>query len=56
MSLENDDLQFGFKKNSSTVICTSTLKDTIDYYKEHKTDVINYSIDCVTGICVQLIN
>ena len=38
MSLETDVLQFGFKKNSSTVICTSMLKETIDYYIENKTD------------------
>ena len=46
------------------------LKETIDYYKESKLiaiyycgmlrkpsselNIINYSIDCVTGICVQL--
>ena len=38
MSLETDVLQFGFKNNSSTVICTSMLKETIDYYNEYKTD------------------
>ena len=38
MSLETDVLQFGFKKNSSTVICTSMLKETIDYYNENQTD------------------
>ena len=66
MSLETDVLQFGFKKNSSTVICNSMLKETIDYYNENKTQCYlllldaskafdnNYSIDCVTGICVQL--
>ena len=63
MRLETDVLQFGFKKNSSTVICTSILKETIDYYNENKTDsrrpltelnIIKYSIDCVTEICVQL--
>ena len=44
------------------LMCTSMLKETIDYYKENKTDcylllldapkaglnIINYSIDCVT--------
>ena len=39
MSLETDVLQFVFKKNSTTVICTSMLKETIDYYNENKTDV-----------------
>ena len=38
MSLETDVLQFGFKKYSSTGICTSMLKETIDYYNENKTD------------------
>ena len=38
MSLETDVLQFSFKKNSSTVICTSMLKETIDDYNENKTD------------------
>ena len=38
MSLETDILQLGFKNNSSTVICTSILKETIDYYNENKTD------------------
>ena len=37
-SLSTDVLQFGFKKNSSTVICTSILLDTIEYYNENKTD------------------
>ena len=30
-SLSNDVLQFGFKNNSSTVICTSIQLDTIEY-------------------------
>ena len=38
MSLKTDVLSFGFKKNYSTIICTSMLKETIDYYKENKTD------------------
>ena len=37
-SLSTDVLQFGFKKNSSTVICTSILLDTIEYYNENNTD------------------
>ena len=28
-------LQFGFKPHSSTTICTSLLRDTIEYYNEH---------------------
>ena len=38
MSLETDVLQFVFKKDSSTVICTSMLKETIYYYNENQTD------------------
>ena len=38
MSLETDVLQLGFKKKSSTAVCTSMLKETIDYYNENKTD------------------
>ena len=37
-SLSTDVLQFGFKKNSSTVICTSILLDTIKYLNENNTD------------------
>ena len=37
-SLSTDVLQFGFKKNSSTVICTSILLDTIEYYNENNTN------------------
>ena len=38
MSLETDVLQFGFKKNSSTVICTSMFYETIDYFNKNKTE------------------
>ena len=37
-SLGTDVLQFGFKKSSSTVICTSLKLETIDYYVENNTD------------------
>ena len=37
-SLSTDVLQVGFKKNSSTVICTSILLDTIKYHNENNTD------------------
>ena len=37
-SLSTDVLQFGFKKNPSTVICTSILLDTIEYYNDNNTD------------------
>ena len=31
----SDDLQFGYKKQSSTIVCTSLLIDTIEYYKKN---------------------
>ena len=37
-SLSTDVLQFRFKKSSSTVICTSLMLETIDYYVENNTD------------------
>ena len=37
-SLFTDLLQFGFKKKASTVVCTSLLKETIEYYNENNTD------------------
>ena len=37
-SLQTDQLQFGFKQHSSTVICTALLKDTIEYYTENGSD------------------
>ena len=36
-SLFTDLLQFGFKKTTSTVVCTSLLKETIEYYNENNT-------------------
>ena len=37
-SLVTDDLQFGFKENSSTIICTQLLTETIGYYNSNYTD------------------
>ena len=34
-SLSTDVIQFGFRSHSSTTICTSLLRDTIEYYNEH---------------------
>ena len=36
--LLTDILQFGFKKQSSTVLCTFMLLETIDFYNENDTD------------------
>ena len=38
ISLETGVLQFCYKNNSATLICTSMLKATIYYYNENKTD------------------
>ena len=37
-SLETENLQFGFKRHSSTVICTALLLETIEYYIENGSD------------------
>ena len=36
--LITDELQFGFKKNASTVLCTSLLMETVEYYNDNDTD------------------
>ena len=36
--LQTDNLQFGFKQHSSTVICTALLIETIEYYIENGSD------------------
>ena len=36
--LITDELQFGFKKNASTVLCTSLLMGTVEYYNDNDTD------------------
>ena len=37
-SLFTDLIQFSFKKKTSTVVCRSLLKETIEYYNENNTD------------------
>ena len=37
-SLQTDKLQFGFKQQLSSVICTPLLKDTTEYYTENGSD------------------
>ena len=39
-SLITDELQFGFKKNASTVLCTSLLMETVEYYNDNDTDYL----------------
>ena len=36
--LITDEIQFGFKKNASTVLCTSLLMETVEYYNDNDTD------------------
>ena len=33
-NLITDDLQFGYKKQSSTIVCTPLLQNTVEYYRE----------------------
>ena len=49
-SLFTDLLQFGFKKNSATVNCTSMLLETIGYYNEIDTDCYVLFIGCMKSI------
>ena len=44
-SLITDDLQFGFKENSSTIICTQLLIETIEYYY-YNSNVITLIVLC----------
>ena len=37
-SLKTDDLQFGFKENTSTITCTQLLIETVEYYNSNNTD------------------
>ena len=36
--LITDELQFDLKKNASTVLCTSLLMETVEYYNDNITD------------------
>ena len=44
-SLVTDDLQFGFKENSSTIICNQPLTETIEYYNSNNTDCYMLLLD-----------
>ena len=43
-NLINDDLQFGYKKQSSS-ICTSLLLNTVEYYRENDSDCYMLLLD-----------
>ena len=38
VSLKTDDLQFGFKENTSTITCTQLLIEIVEYYNSNNTD------------------
>jgi len=43
--LDTSDLQFGFKQQSSTNMCTMVLKETISYYSSHHSSVFCTFLD-----------
>ena len=43
--LHTSELQFGFKKNSSTHMCTMVLKETLSYYSTHNSHVFCTFLD-----------
>ena len=70
VSLKTDDLPFGFKENTSTIICTQLLIEAVEYYNSNNTDCFMLLLDASkvfdrieyfrlfelydTEICVQL--
>ena len=44
--LSSDELQFGFKKNSSCSLCTWTVVETVNYYKRGGSEVFSCLLDC----------
>jgi hypothetical protein len=44
-TLRTSDLQFGFKQNSSTNMCTMILKETISYYDTKGSPVLYTFLD-----------
>ena len=43
--LKTDDMQFGFKNNHSTVLCTVVYIETINLYMDEGSDVYSCIID-----------
>jgi len=43
--MPSSELQFGFKTNHSTNMCSMALKETISYYKQHQTPVFCTFLD-----------
>ena len=44
-NLISDDLQFGYKKQTSTMVCTSLLQNTVEYYRENDSDCYMLLLD-----------
>ena len=44
-NLITDDLQFGYKKQSSAIVCTSLLLNTVEYYRENDSDCYMLLLD-----------
>lgn len=42
---ETSSLQFGFKENSSTTLCTFSVKETISYYISNKSSIYSLMLD-----------
>jgi exonuclease III len=45
LSLKSCDLQFGFKEGFSTTQCTFVVEETINYYKQYKSNVYTVLLD-----------
>ena len=45
-ALKSSDYQFAYKCNSSTTQCTWVARETINYYKNHGSDVYTCLLDC----------
>ena len=45
MKTITDDLQFGYRKQSSTIVCTSLLLNTVEYYRENDSDCYMLLLD-----------
>ena len=44
-NLITDGLQFGYKKQSSTIVCPSLLLNTVEYYRENDSDCYMLLLD-----------
>ena len=44
-NLLSDDLQFGYKKQYSTIVCTSLLLNTVEYYRDNDSDCYMLLLD-----------